>query len=169
MRKVSLWVLLVMILAMPNAFALHVVDAGHSVPLLQWSWDLQTSPTALTTGSKLVIGNSSGHVWTGLGFSILSMPTGWKSNSTDGTIEFEVSGVTGDLGIFKVQATNIGLPAGWAIKDDTGAYTLTSEGPPKQGQADPLGHVPQAIPEASTFALMGLGLLAGGLLWKRKK
>ena len=166
MRKVSLWVLLVMILAMPNAFAAHVVDAGHNVPLLQWAWDLQTSPSALTTGSELVIGNSSGHVWTGLGFSVLSMPAGWSSNCAEGTIAFEVTGVTGAFGIFKVQATTVG---GLTIGDDAGAYTLTSEGPPKQSQADPLLHVPQAIPEASTFALMGLGLLAGGLLWKRKK
>jgi len=178
LRKVSLGVLLVMVVATPTALAgtvvdaghLPVVDAGHNVALLQWAWELLSSPTALTTGSKLTIGNSSGHVWTGVGFQILQMPAGWSSNSTQGTIEFEVTGATGDLGIFQVQATEIGLPAGLtSVKDDTGAYTLTSEGPPKQNQADPLLHVPQAIPEASTLALWGLGLLAGGLLWKRQK
>ena len=174
MRKAFLWLLLVMVVASPGAFATtilsagspYVVDAGHDVGLLQWAWELTGSPSDLTLGSKLVIENSSGRPWTGLGFSVLIMPPGWGSNTTVDKIEFEVTAPIGDFGIFKMQANDLNLPPGFFIGDDTGASTLTSEGP--LIETDPLFHVPVVIPEASTYLLFGLGAL-GLAVWRRRK
>ena len=147
MRKVFLWVLLVMVLSMPNAFAEGIlVDAGHDVALLQWAWELKGSPSALTAGSELVLVNSSEDEWTGLGFSLLGMPAGWIADLGLGKIRFHVGpGGIGSPGIFQVQATHRGLE-GLVVADDTGASMLISAGPLAKTSRDPLLHVPRVSP-----------------------
>ena len=144
MRKVFLWVLVVLIVVPSSGLAQEIlVDAGHDVALLQWAWELNGSPTALTAGSELVIVNSSGDDWTGLGFSLLNMPAGWIADLSQGKIRFHVApGHTGSLGIFQVQATTLGL-GGPVVEDGTGASILISSGPPQKTPEDSLLHVPR--------------------------
>ena len=151
MRKLFLWVLLVMVLALPNALAQPYLE-DHSQSGLQWAWELKGSPSALTAGSELVIVNDSGYDWTGLGYSLLSMPDGWIADLDLGKIRFHVGpGDVGSLGIFEVQATNFGL-VGSSVVNDTGASTLVSSGPPAKTSADSPLNVPAISP---SFASSG--------------
>ena len=159
MRRVSLqwslvWTLLLAVMSFSGAFSGTLTEVLAGPP--QWIWSLDT---AMSTGDTIIVQNSSGEPWTAPGTSwTTSQPVGWEFIGAESLLKWEVTGSIGEAGAFGAR------PEDGAQNDPDGDYGIN--GPPGGGGGLPTPVTP--VPEASSLALMALGLCAGAI-WKWRK
>jgi hypothetical protein len=137
----------------------------------EWIWDLDTDDEIVPLGTTLVIKPKIGDQVSSAPGSH-TQPEGWEvvDPSDLSKIEWVVVGFDPEGDPDPVEG---GMPGFFAFRpynavNVPGEYTATvggNGGPIETGDVDS----PVLIPEASTIALLGLGLLAGALFKRRKK
>jgi hypothetical protein len=144
------------------AVSLLEIVAGPDV----WIWYLDQDVPYV---GSVEVENSSGLPWTEPGAWTTSSPEGWGFVGNESLLRWEVfaPGFEYSPGLF---ATGIGdhgafaaTPANGGSQNENGSWGIN--GPPNQG---PIGAPVVPIPEASSLALMALGLCAGAF-WKWRK
>jgi hypothetical protein len=171
----AIWVILVVVLCLHGTYAAPIVKDLDISPLdfqgtVNWLWELNESQPE---GTVLTIFSKPNAYWSGPNWIPGSTPDGWVFHSDfygtgkeEGRKKLEWIAVEDENGIIGASGLFTVTPDG-PVVDSKGGWELNLN--PLVGEGD-LEHVPMAVvPEAGTWSLLGLGLLAGALFRWRKK
>jgi len=176
MRRMSLrwqlvWVLVIGVACLPSVFAGPLIDLFANEGLQAWGWKLLNangdaalgwaglpgwSNTYWPTGTVLTLTNPSGLPWSLPNGNPSSPGSGWSFTDGNVLLQWAAGAAGGDAGGFAANTTG--------AKNTLGSYTLSTV---SYGSFTGSLNVP-VVPEASTLALLSVGLLAGFLFRRRK-
>jgi len=173
MRKISpvgllVWALLVGAICLPGVFADSIISVGPPVAGV-WSWILDTAQDA---GVIVQIQPTDGALWT--------LPGGVASAPTDAQNPDKIWEWIGNDTVLKWKAGPSGAPAGIFMgtavgaTNTAGSYIIDKSSAPGSAGSTVIGPLADSpvvnpvVPEASSLALLSMGLIAGFLFRRRK-
>lgn len=163
MRKLLLWGLVVGLLCVPGAFANPdpaLTDVISGPDLWLWWLDVSlplTSVISIDVGGDWTIG-TEGVDWTASG------PSGWSFTGNNSLLKWVADGADGSsegsFGAF------VAIPKG--AVNTNGEYNIEDAAAPIPPFSGNVNGPVVPVPEASTLALLAVGLFAGALIKRRK-